>query len=109
MQIEPLSDVVVIRRQTQQEVSSGGIYLPLSDELREDIGTIVFAGKGRLSNKGIRIPMEVKEGMKVLFSTNGHQITTVNGEELIVLREPSIIGVIEGEDVHSYGSEQEGS
>jgi chaperonin GroES len=109
MHIDPLSDVVVIRRQTQQEVSRGGIYLPLSDEFREDIGVVVFAGKGKLSPKGVRIPMEVKAGMKVLFSTNGHQITTVNGEELVVLREPSIIGVIEGDDVHSFSAEQEGS
>jgi co-chaperonin GroES (HSP10) len=62
MHIEPLSDVVVIRRQTQQEVSRGGIYLPLSDDFREDIGTVVFAGKGKLSPKGVRIPMEVKAG-----------------------------------------------
>jgi chaperonin GroES len=95
MQISPLSDVVVIRRASQQEVSDGGIIIPPSDDFREDIGTIVFAGQGKMSNKGIQIPMQVKEGDKVLFSTNGHQITQVNGEELIVLRQDSIIGVID--------------
>jgi co-chaperonin GroES (HSP10) len=39
--------------------------------------------------------VSVSPGQKVLFSTNGHQITTINGEELVILREPSIIGVIE--------------
>ena len=95
MQISPLSDVVVIRRASQVEVSEGGIYIPPSDDFREDIGTIVFAGKGKMSTKGIQIPMQVKEGDKVLFSTNGHQVTQVNGEELIVLRQDSIIGVID--------------
>ena len=94
MQIAPLSDVVVIRRASPREISEGGIYLPPSDDFREDIGTVLFAGKGKFSSKGVFIPMQVKSGDKVLFSTNGHQVTTVNGEELIVLREPSIIGVI---------------
>ena len=108
MIIEPLSDVVVIRRSSQQEISEGGVYIPPSDDFREDIGVVAFAGKGRLSPKGVFIPNEVKPGMKVLFSTNGHQITKVNGEELVVLREPSIIGIIDGDGVHSFSSEQEG-
>jgi chaperonin GroES len=100
MKIDPLSDVVVIRRSSQQEISDGGIYIPPSDDFREDIGTIAFAGKG----KRVKCPhcgmdavrdMEVKAGQKVIFSTNGHQITQLNGEEFVVLREPSIIGVIE--------------
>jgi len=100
--------VVVIKRQAQQEMSAGGIVLPPSDDFREDIGTVVFAGRGKISHLGVFIPNQVKEGMRVLFSTNGHQITQVNGEDLVVLREPSIIGVIEGDGVHSYSNEQEG-
>lgn len=94
MRIEPLSDVVVIRRQAQNTVSDGGIALLESPDFREDIGTIAYCGAGKLSAKGVFIPISVKPGDKVLFSTNGHQITKVNGEELVVLREPSIIGVI---------------
>lgn len=94
MKIEPLSDVVVIRRQAQASESDGGIALIDSPDFREDIGTIAFCGRGRMSAKGVFIPISVKPGDKVLFSTNGHQITKVNGEELVVLREPSIIGVI---------------
>jgi len=109
MHIEPLSDVVVIKRSAQQDISAGGIIIPESDDFREDIGTVMFAGKGKLSPRGVFIPNQVKEGMKVLFSTNGHQITQVNGEELVVLREPSIIGIIEGDDVHSFSSEQVGT
>ena len=109
MHIEPLSDVVVIRRSTVPEIYEGAIIVLDNDDMREDIGVVAFAGKGKLSPKGVFIPNQVKEGMKVLFSTNGHQITHVNGEELVVLREPSIIGIIEGDGVHSYVNDQEGT
>lgn len=100
MNVNPLSDVVIIRRQEQASVSDGGIFLVDSDEFREDIGTVVFTGKGKphkckaCGGEG-RIPMQVKVGDRVIFSTNGHQVTKVNGEELIVLRQDSIIGVID--------------
>lgn len=99
MNIDPLSDVVIIRRQEQASVSGGGIFLVQSDEFREDIGTVVFTGRGKpykcpKCHGNGRIPMQVQAGEKVIFSTNGHQVVKVNGEELIVLRQDSIIGVI---------------
>ena len=102
MNISPLSDVVVIR-QDIKNLSDGGIILVDSPDFREDIGHVVFAGKGRpyqcehCWGTG-RIPMQVKVGDKIIFSTHGHQITKVNGEELIVLRQESIIGVIDEEE-----------
>lgn len=106
--LQPLSDIVFIRRQSQQEISEGGVYLPPSEDFREDIGTIVACGPGKVSPKGVLIPMDVKIGDKVIFSTNGHQITKIKGEELVVTRQNSIMGVIDGEDVHSFSIEQEG-
>ena len=99
MHINPLSDVVVVKRSPPQEVSDGGILLVYDEDYREDIGVVEFVGKGKLYRckkcGEHRVPVAVKVGDKVLFSTNGHQITRVNGEELVVLREPSIIGVID--------------
>jgi chaperonin GroES len=100
MHIDPLSDVVIIRRSAPAEVSAGGIHLAWDPDYREDIGVVVFAGRGRVHKcrhcaRSDRIPMQVKAGDKVIFSTHGHQIALVNAEELIVLREPSIIGIIE--------------
>ena len=92
MNISPVSDVVVIRRSAPQEVSAGGIHLVWDENYREDIGVIVASGPKATS---------VKPGDKILFSTNGHQITKVNGEELVVLREKSIIAVIEGDNVQA--------
>ena len=98
--LKPINDVVIIRRRAQDTVSDGGIYLVDSPDFREDIGEVVFVGKGKphkckKCTGSDRIPMQVKPGDRVIFSTNGHQITKVNGEELVVLKQDSIIAVIE--------------
>jgi chaperonin GroES len=103
MVVNPLSDVVIIRRQEQNTVSDGGIYLVDSPDFREDIGTVVYVGLGKVHKckkcAGTnRIPMQVKVGDRVIFSTNGHQITKVNGDELVVTKQDSIIAVIEDEE-----------
>jgi co-chaperonin GroES (HSP10) len=100
MNIAPLGDVVIIRRSAPEEVSAGGIHLVWDEDYKEDIGVVAYVGNGKkVGCKQCKsqhlVPLSVRPGDKVLFSTNGHQITTINGEELIVLREPSIIGVIE--------------
>lgn len=100
MNIDPLGDVVIIRRSAPEEVSAGGIHLVYDEDYREDIGVVAFVGPGKSfgcseCNTAHVKPVSVQPGDKVLFSTNGHQVAVINGEELIVLREPSIIGVIE--------------
>ncbi len=87
MKIAPLTNIVIIRRSAPDCVSAGGIYMAWDEDYREDIGQIVATGPEC---------KHVNPGDTVLFSTNGHQITSINGEELIVLKEPSIIGVITG-------------
>lgn len=99
MNVEPLRDVVVIRRLAPEQVSAGGIYLAWDADYKEDIGVVVSAGPGKQftctqCKASHEVKLSVKPGDKVIFSTNGHQITTINGEELVVLREASIIGVI---------------
>lgn len=93
MRICPLADVVIIERQTVTE--RNGILIPIdSKDFREDIGTVRYCGDGAWNDDGKRLPMYVKPGDKVLYSTNGHQVTSIDGQELIVLRQNSIIGVI---------------
>lgn len=109
--ISPLSDVVIIRRADQKSVSSGGILLPPSEDMTEDIGIVVYCGQGKphkckSCGKSSRIPMDVRVGDRVIFSTSGHQLTKLHGEELIVLRQDSIIAVIEdNEEVQAFRSE----
>lgn len=94
MKITPLEDVVILKPH-KEVMSVGGIIIPrTADEFHEDIGTIMYCGPGKPDDKGGLQPMNVKQGDKVLFSTHGHQVTKINGEELIVLRQNSIIGVL---------------
>ena len=98
MNISPLSDVVIIKRLPPNEMSDSGIVLAWDSDYKEDIGIVKYVGHGKLYNcpaceKLHQRKVAVRPGDKVLFSTNGHQITVINGEELVVLREPSIIGV----------------
>jgi chaperonin GroES len=98
MEIKALSDVVLIRRLPPEEMSAGGIALAHDEDYSEDIGVVEFVGSGKMygcrkCKTEHRRPPEVKKGDKVLFSTHGHQFTEVAGQELVVLREPSIIGV----------------
>jgi chaperonin GroES len=95
MELKPLGDVVYIRRLQPAQMSAGGVFLPCTDEFTEDIGEVVAAGPGKTTLKGAFIPITVKKGDRVMFSTHGHQVTKFLGEELIVCREPSIMGVIE--------------
>lgn len=102
MEITALSDIVLIRRLPPEEMSAGGIALAHDPDYKEDIGIVEFVGNGKIygckkCRTEYRRPLEVKKGDKVLFSTHGHQFTEIAGEQLVVLREPSIIGVFEDE------------
>jgi chaperonin GroES len=90
--LAPLHDVVIIKRQEVEKI--GSIYIPIdSEDMREDIGEVVYVGPGATNDDGAQLPMYVKAGDRVLFSTHGHQVTKIDGKELIVLRQNSIIGV----------------
>lgn len=94
MKITPLEDVVIIKPH-REIVSKGGILIPRNvEEFHEDIGTIAYCGPGKPKDDGTLHKMHVKVGDRVLFSTHGHQVTKIEGEELIVLRQNSIIGIL---------------
>ena len=102
MHIDALSDIVIIRRSPPPEYSDGGIALAYDEDHREDVGEVVFVGRGKLHTCSRchgreRVPVDVHVGDKVLFSTNGHQIVNLNNEQLVVTREKSIMGVIEND------------
>lgn len=88
---EPLHDVCIIEPYLKV-VSAGGVLIPRqADDYHEDIGKIVYAGPGQMNEDGKVLPMFVKPGDWVLYSTHGHQVTKIDGKELIILRQNSII------------------
>lgn len=98
--LEPLHDVVIIKPQVLEKV--GSIVIPIeSKDFREDIGTVLYVGPGDMNDEGVVLPMFVKPGDRVLFSTHGHQVTKIDGQEVIVLRQNSIIAVFRDKEEQS--------
>jgi len=95
MKIRPLHDRVIIKRMEEERVSAGGIVIPDSATEKPVRGEVIAAGNGKiLENGGVR-PIAVKAGDKVLFGKYSGTEVKVDGEELLVMREEDIMGVIE--------------
>ena len=95
MNIRPLHDRVVVRRKEEERTSPGGIVLPDNAQEKPIEGEVIAVGKGKiLENGGVR-PMDVKAGDTVLFGKYSGTEVKIGGEELLVLREEDIMGVLE--------------
>jgi chaperonin GroES len=95
MNIRPLYDRVIVKRIEQQRQTASGIVIPDSATEKPEQGEILAAGHGRALPDGSVRPLAVKVGDKVLFGKYAGQTVKLNGEELLVMREEDILGVIE--------------
>ena len=95
MKIRPLHDRVIVKRLEEERKTASGIVIPDSAEEKPDQGEILAVGKGKVADDGSVRALEVKVGDKVLFGKYSGQTVKVEGEELLVMREEDIMGVIE--------------
>ncbi|WP_370279425.1 co-chaperone GroES [Pontibacterium sp.] len=96
MKIRPLHDRVVIRRSEEEATTAGGIVLPGAAAEKPNQGEVVAVGTGRVLNSGDVQPLTVKVGDKVLFGAYaGSNTIKVEGEELLIMTEGEIYGVLE--------------
>jgi len=95
MKIRPLHDRVVIKRVEEERKSAGGIVIPDTAAEKPEQGEVIAVGKGKKTDDGKIIPLDVKVGDKVLFGKYSGQTVKVKGDELLVMREDDIMGVIE--------------
>ena len=96
MKIRPLHDRVVVRRKEEEQTTAGGILLPGSAAEKPNQGDVVAVGTGRISNNGDVVPMSVKVGDTVVFGKySGSNTIKIGSEELLILNESEIYGVIE--------------
>ena len=95
MSIRPLHDRVVVKRVEAEEKTASGIVLPGAAAEKPDIGEVVAVGEGRRNEAGERVAVDVKVGDKVLFGKYSGQSVKVGGEELLVMREEDIFGIVE--------------
>ncbi|HEC12997.1 MAG TPA: co-chaperone GroES [Acidiferrobacteraceae bacterium] len=95
MNIRPLHDRVIVRRLEDERTSPGGIVIPDTVAEKPMQGEVVAAGKGKLLENGDIRPLDVKSGDKVLFGKYSGTEVKVNGEDLLVMREDDIMGIVE--------------
>ena len=96
MKIRPLHDRVVIRRLGEETTTKGGILIPDTATEKPSRGKVLAVGSGKLLDNGDIRPVELKIGDEVLFGKYAGTEIKIDGEDLIVMREDDIMGVIEG-------------
>jgi len=95
MDIKPLGDRVVIKPLEPETKSKGGIVLPDTAKEKPQEGKVIAVGRGKVSDSGAVQAPEVKVGDKVLYGKySGNEITTKDGEELLIMREEDILAII---------------
>ncbi|MEM6782011.1 MAG: co-chaperone GroES [Pseudomonadota bacterium] len=94
MKFRPLHDRVLLRRVELDEKTAGGIIIPDTAQEKPMEGEIVAVGSGHINDNGDVRPLDVKAGDRVIFSKWAGTEVTVEGEELMVMKESDIIGVI---------------
>jgi chaperonin GroES len=95
MHFRPLHDRVVVRRLDAEEKTAGGIIIPDTAKEKPQEGEIVAAGPGARNEKGELVPLDVKAGDRVLFGKWSGTEVKIDGEELLIMKESDILGVIE--------------
>ena len=101
MKFRPLHDRVLVRRVEQEEKTAGGIIIPDTAQEKPMEGEIVSVGPGARNEKGELIAPEVKSGDRVLFGKYAGTDVTINGEDLVIIKESDVMGIIEGKKAAS--------
>ncbi|UCH74482.1 MAG: co-chaperone GroES [Rhodospirillales bacterium] len=96
MKFRPLHDRVLVRRVAEEEKTAGGIIIPDTAKEKPMEGEVVAVGSGARNEKGEIVPLDVKAGDRILFGKWSGTEVKIGGEELIIMKESDIMGVIEG-------------
>jgi chaperonin GroES len=96
MQFRPLHDRVLVRRVEQEEKTAGGIIIPDTAKEKPQEGEVIAVGAGVRGDDGKVHPLDVKAGDRILFGKWSGSEVKVDGEELIIMKESDILGIVEG-------------
>jgi chaperonin GroES len=95
IKLQPLGDHVVVEREESETITAGGIVLPDSAKDKPTRGKVISIGEGRLLKDGKRVPLQVKVGQRVLFTSYAGDTFKLGTRELLLLREEDILAVVE--------------
>ncbi len=96
MNLKPLQDRILVKRVEEESKTKGGIIIPDTAKEKPAEGSVVAVGKGKAGEDGKVIPLEVKEGDRVLFGKYSGTEVKIEGEEYLIMREDDVLGIIEG-------------
>ncbi len=96
MKFRPLQDRVLVRRLEQEEKSAGGIIIPDTAKEKPMEGEVIAVGPGARGEDGTLHPLDVKAGDRILFGKWSGTEVKIDGEELVIMKESDILGIIEG-------------
>ena len=95
MKIRPLQDRILVKRIEEEEQTEGGIIIPDTAKEKPIEGKVIAVGKGKVSEDGKIIPLDVKKGDRILFGKYAGTEVKIEGEEHLIMREEDVLGVIE--------------
>jgi len=103
MKFRPLHDRVVIRRVEQEGKTTGGIFIPDTAQEKPMEGEIIAVGPGARDERGTVVPLDVKKGDRILFGKWSGSEVKLDGEDLLIMKESDIMGVIDSSAVAAIG------
>lgn len=95
MKVKPLKDKILVKRLEEVEKTKGGIVIPDTAKEKPQFGRVIAVGKGKMLEDGKIVPLELKEGQKVLFAKYAGTEIKIDGEEHLILSEDEVLGIIE--------------
>ena len=95
MQVRPLHDRVLVKRQLEEEKSKGGIIIPDTAKEKPVQGEVISVGTGRVGDDGKVRPLDVKKGDKILFGKYAGTEIKIEGDDYLMMREEDILGIIQ--------------
>jgi chaperonin GroES len=95
MKLKPLGDRVLVKPVEEEETTASGIVLPDTAKEKPQKGEVLAVGDGKLDDEGKRVKLDVSKGDEVLYSKYGGTEITVEGEDLLVLRESDVLAIVQ--------------
>jgi len=95
MKLRPLQDRILVQRVEEEQTTKGGIIIPDTAKEKPAEGKVIAVGNGKVGDDGKRIPLEIKKNDRILFGKYSGTEVKIEGEELLIMREEDVLGVIE--------------
>lgn len=95
MKLRPMQDRIIVKRVEEETKTAGGIFIPETAKEKPQQGEVIAVGKGKVTEEGKVLPLDVKAGDRVLFGKYAGTEVKLEGEEFLIMREDDILGVVE--------------